>query len=100
MVVLHRERNPFVSEYTKMRADGKCDLCEKESPFKDKKGKPYLEEHHVIMLANGGPDQIYNTVALCPNCHKKMHILKDKRDFEKLQKVISKYLEEDNDKKI
>lgn len=98
VVVKHRDRNQFVSEYTKIRANGKCDLCQKEAPFKDSKGKPYLEEHHVITLANGGPDQIYNTVALCPNCHKKMHILKNKKDFEKLQKVILKYLEKDNDK--
>ncbi len=95
---IYRERNQFISEYTKNRANGICDLCGKEAPFKDKNGNPYLESHHVITLAEGGPDVIYNTVAICPNCHRKIHILKDKKDILKLQKVILKYLLNEEDK--
>ena len=72
-------------------------MCGKEAPFKDKSGKPYLESHHVIPLANNGPDAIYNTVAVCPNCHRKIHILNNKKDMKKLTNVIRKYLLDDND---
>lgn len=95
--VTYRERNPYVSEYTKKRANGICDLCGNKAPFNDKFGFPYLEEHHVITLADGGPDDIYNTVAICPNCHRKMHVLKRKRDLDKLQSKILDYLLSDND---
>ena len=93
----YRERNQYISEYTKERAKGICDLCGKEAPFKDKNGKPYLESHHVITLADGGPDAIYNTVAICPNCHRRIHVLKNKDDILLLQNVIYKYLLDDED---
>ncbi|MDD6277716.1 MAG: HNH endonuclease [Mycoplasma sp.] len=95
---IYRERNQYISEYTKERANGICDLCEKEAPFKDKNGRPYLESHHVITLAENGPDAIYNTVAICPNCHRKIHVLHQKEDIDKLSKVIMKYLLTDDDK--
>ena len=53
--------------------------------IKDKSGRPYLESHHVITLADNGPDAIYNTVAICPNCHRKMHVIDLKEDVEKLK---------------
>lgn len=95
---IYRERNQYISEYTKERANGICDLCEKKAPFKDKNGRPYLESHHVITLAENGPDAIYNTVAICPNCHRKIHVLHQKEDIDKLSKVIMKYLLTDDDK--
>lgn len=95
---IYRERNQFIAEYTKIRANGICDLCGKEAPFLDKNGKPYLESYHVITLANGGHDAIYNAVAICPNWHRKIHVLNNKADTEKLEKVISKYLLADEDK--
>ncbi len=54
-------------------------------------GVPYLEEHHVIPLNEGGDDSINNAVALCPNCHRKIHSLKDKKDINKLKIVIKEY---------
>ena len=94
---IYRERNQYISEFTKERAKGLCDLCGKEAPFNDKGGKPYLESHHVITLAENGPDAIYNTVAICPNCHRKIHVLNNKGDVEKLIKTIKNYLSDDND---
>lgn len=82
------ERNNYVSEFAKRRANGKCQLCKKTAPFKSKSGRPYLEAHHIIWLSNRGSDTLENTVALCPNCHKKMHIVADKHDIEQLKKVI------------
>lgn len=80
-------RDPYVSEYAKRLAAGKCDLCRQPAPFKDKQGKPYLETHHVIWLSKGGADSIDNTVALCPNCHRKMHIVDDPMDVRVLLRV-------------
>lgn len=95
----YRERNTIIAQYTKDRANGVCDLCGNPAPFYDKKGNPYLESHHVITLAEGGPDVIYNTVALCPNCHRKVHNLHSKADLRLLEKVILKYLLDDEDEK-
>lgn len=78
------ERNVYVSEYTKKRAGGYCQLCHSASPFLDKEGNPYLETHHIVWLSKGGKDTIDNTVALCPNCHRKMHILNLDEDVQKL----------------
>lgn len=79
------DRNSFVSEYAKRRANGICQLCEQLAPFKDKKGNPYLENHHIVWLSKGGEDTMKNTVALCPNCHRKMHTLNLEDDIKKLQ---------------
>lgn len=80
-------RNIYVAEYAKRIAKGKCDLCGKRAPFKDKYKKPYLEEHHVIWLSQGGTDTIDNTVALCPNCHRKMHVVANPNDVKKLMRI-------------
>jgi len=50
------------------------------APFNKKNGDPYLETYHVIWLAEGGDDSIENTVSLCPNCHRKMHVVNSKAD--------------------
>lgn len=77
-------RDPYIVEYTKRKANGRCQLCNKPAPFRDKEGNPYLESHHIVWLAQGGPDTLENSVALCPNCHRKMHVVNDKRDIKKL----------------
>lgn len=81
------ERNPYVTEYAKRRANGKCELCEEPAPFSNKNGEPYLETHHIIWLSKGGPDTIENTAALCPNCHRKMHVVESEEDIEKLKQI-------------
>lgn len=81
-------RSAYVVEYAKRLANGVCQLCDKPAPFKDKKGMPYLETHHIIWLARGGEDTIFNTVALCPNCHKCMHVLDLEQDKAKLLSKI------------
>ncbi len=87
-------RNQSIARYTKLKANGICELCEKPAPFFDKDGEPYLESHHVIWLERGGADSIDNTVALCPNCHKKMHVVEDKSDFNKLFTIAKKRAKE------
>jgi 5-methylcytosine-specific restriction enzyme A len=85
------DRDPYVSEYVKRRANGYCDLCGKPAPFVDKKGKPYLESHHIIWLSRDGEDTIYNTVALDPSCHRKMHVLDLEADVSNLLAKIKEY---------
>ena len=77
-------RNPDVAVWAKRRANGKCQLCDQPAPFEDRRGNPYLENHHLVWLSAGGEDTIENTVALCPNCHRKMHALNLKDDLRKL----------------
>ena len=78
------QRNEYVAEEARLRAAGICQLCELPAPFSNKSDQPYLEVHHVVWLAKGGDDSLENTVALCPNCHRKMHILDLPADKEKL----------------
>lgn len=83
-------RNQYVVEYTKMRANGHCELCKLKAPFTTLKKEPYLEVHHIDWLSKGGEDTVENTVALCPNCHKKMHILNSEKDVEVLLNIVKK----------
>ena len=84
-------RNQEVKRVTKERANGTCQLCLKRAPFIDNEGNPYLEVHHVEWLSKGGLDSTLNTVALCPNCHRKMHVLNEEADVKKLKDVLKNY---------
>ncbi len=67
------QRDPAVVAWVLRQANGKCECCSMDAPFLTASGKPYLEVHHLHTLANGGPDTVDNTVALCPNCHRAVH---------------------------
>jgi 5-methylcytosine-specific restriction protein A len=86
---LQYDRDPWVVEYAKRRANGVCQLCKESAPFNNNKGEPYLEVHHIVWLAKGGEDTPENTVALCPNCHRKMHVVDCKDDVNSLFKSVS-----------
>ena len=83
------KRNPFVSEYVKRLAKGICQLCQEKGPF-IKDGVPYLHCHHIEYLSQGGKDVIENCIALCPNCHARIHELELPDDKEKLLKIVEK----------
>ncbi|WP_291891674.1 HNH endonuclease signature motif containing protein [Maricaulis sp.] len=53
-------------------ADGACRKCGAPG-FKMPNGRRYLETHHIIPLSEGGPDDITNVIAICPNDHKEAH---------------------------
>jgi 5-methylcytosine-specific restriction protein A len=89
VITTQRTRDPYVIEHTKRRAKGICQLCGNTAPFNNKKDEPFLEVHHIEWLARDGDDSISNTVALCPNCHRKMHILDRAEDKRFLQSQIS-----------
>jgi len=65
-------------------------LCNNVAPFVSKNGVPYLECHHIEFLSKGGKDEVRNGVALCPNCHAKMHNLNLLSDQEKLKDIAEK----------
>lgn len=80
------DRNQLVVEYAKRKAKGICQLCGEKAPF-SVKAQPFLEVHHIEWLSKGGKDTIENVVALCPNCHRKMHLVDSKKDVEYLKKI-------------
>lgn len=77
------ERDPKVKAWVLKRANGTCEMCQNDAPFKKENGEPYLEVHHVLPLSEGGSDTIKNTVAVCPNCHMKFHYCAEKMDLRK-----------------
>ena len=92
VVYKSKKRNPYVAEYYRRRANGICDLCGEESPIIKSDGSRYLESHHIKWLSEGGLDDVTNVVALCPNCHKKVHIEKRKEDITFLKRRAKGYL--------
>lgn len=67
-------RNPDVIAEVLLRANGTCEECLASAPFiRAASNTPYLEVHHRIMLSAGGEDTVANAVALCPNCHRRLH---------------------------
>ena len=67
-------RSPLVVAITLLRADWKCEIATCTSPrFEDKDGVPLVEVHHLRRLADGGPDEISNTVCVCANHHRALH---------------------------
>ena len=82
-------RDPYIAELAKRESNGICRLCGMEAPFVTSEGKPYLETHHIKWLSEGGTDTIENTVAVCPNCHRKLHILNAPEDVEFLKSLRS-----------
>jgi 5-methylcytosine-specific restriction protein A len=67
-------RNPDVVAEVLERANGVCEACGNDAPFKrTKDGTPFLEVHHKKRLADDGDDTVENAIALCPNCHRKQH---------------------------
>jgi len=76
---------PLVPEYKEQKSAGICQFCDRPAPFRSPDGEPYLEPHHIIPLAEGGRDSRENIVALCPNCHRKMHVLHLPEDVTRLK---------------
>jgi hypothetical protein len=57
-----------------IRANGNCEECHSPAPFlRANDNKPYLEVHHRTLLSAGGEDTVANAIAVCPNCHRKLH---------------------------
>lgn len=70
--VYHRSRK--VRDWVLSYAKGTCESCLKRGPFQLSDGSWFLEVHHVKYLSQGGSDTIQNCVAICPNCHRELHM--------------------------
>lgn len=86
-------RSVFIKEYARRVSNGVCQLCDKDAPFRDKHGNPFLEVHHIQYLSEGGSDSMENVVALCPNCHRRIHQLQLEADLIKLLEKAKTNLE-------
>ncbi len=65
-----RRFNAAQARYLFERAAGRCEDC----------GSPLGNEwpaHHVLEHAKGGPTEVWNGRALCPECHKRTHMTND-----------------------
>ncbi len=87
-------RSKAIKIYVKKRADGIYEGCGKEAPFVTPQGRPYLESHHVRRVSDGGPDYPRWVIALCPNCHRRVHHGQDGEEYneqlgQKLGKIES-----------
>lgn len=68
-------RDPKVVAYVLKRADGTCECCSQPAPFvRSSDETPFLEVHHLERLADGGADTVANACAVCPNCHRELHL--------------------------
>jgi hypothetical protein len=93
--VIQYERDLAVRAWVLKQAAGECECCLGSAPFRGMDGQPFLEVHHVRGLADGGTDTVSNTVALCPNCHRRLHHGVDaSQAVERLYKQIGRLLKE------
>ena len=87
-VVLVRRRSQAIRAYVLKRANGTCEGCGRPAPFHTAANLPYLEPHHTLRLADGGPDAPEHVIALCPNCHLRAHYAENSHEFN--QALIAK----------
>ena len=85
-------RSAAVRDAVLRRANGVCEYCGLPG-FKTASGAIFLETHHVIALADNGPDQEWNVVGVCPTDHRRAHLGDDhaaiRRAF--IELLIKKY---------
>lgn len=79
-------RSDPVQRFARRMADGVCRGCDREAPFVDENGEPFLEVHHLHRRSDGGADHPDNVIAICPNCHRRVHHGRDGDQFN--QKLI------------
>ena len=68
------DRDPIVVALRKRLADYRCEVdgCQSEQ-FLTESGELFIEVHHLVPLADGGPDILGNTAAVCPTHHRLLH---------------------------
>lgn len=74
-------RSQAVHAYVLRRAEGTCEGCGDPAPFTKRSGRPYLEPHHIRRRADAGPDHPRWVIALCPNCHRRVHYGRGGKDY-------------------
>lgn len=77
-------RDKSIVEKRLSLAQGVCELCKRYTDDKDVSLPYSLEVHHIIPLSGGGQDHLQNTAALCPNCHRRIHLQNRQADVDAL----------------
>lgn len=88
--VIDYVRQFYISNYKDTDGLIKCDCCGKKTFLSKSNNESFLEFHHLIPFNDenaNGPDHYLNLVGLCPNCHKKIHHIKEE-ELEQLHKDI------------
>lgn len=68
------DRSPLVIAIAKMRANFSCEVPNCTHPqFRNIRGDPYCEVHHIRPLSDGGDDTLENAACLCPSHHREAH---------------------------
>lgn len=79
-----KESIKLIVDFTK----NSCELCGYKSPVQD---SGFLEVHYIKWLSRGGEPTVDNMVMLCPNCHRKLHLLNDENDVKILGETARKH---------
>ncbi|SEM53269.1 HNH endonuclease [Halomonas caseinilytica] len=84
------KRDTEVMVAAKERAGYRCEYpgCTWR-PFRDAAGYSYVETHHIVPLAVGGPDSLENCAALCPGCHRRAHLSSPEEQIEMKQTLLA-----------
>lgn len=77
-------RSDEVVKYAKAVSEGACSLC--KCVF-EREPQRFLDCHHIVFLRDGGEDTRENVVAVCPNCHRKLHLRSCKKTVAMLKSL-------------
>jgi 5-methylcytosine-specific restriction protein A len=88
-VIETKKRSEAVKIFALKKANGICQGCKQPAPFITSENKDYLEVHHLTRLSDGGPDHPDHTIALCPNCHRRVHFGIDGVEFNNQLKLLN-----------
>lgn len=88
------KRNPIVRKKVLQDALGFCQIDNEHETFISRTGElPYLEVHHLIPMMYQASyeinlDMVDNMIAICPNCHRKLHYSVKDDEYEQLVKKL------------
>lgn len=73
------KRDPERAKSAILLNDYKCEFNLSHETFINRKGKPYMEAHHLVPMSaqktfSYSLDVTVNIVSLCPNCHRAIHL--------------------------
>lgn len=90
------QRNPKVGAAALNHASFSCEIDPRHSTFiSNTTGKPYVEAHHLIPFGSQPKfkfslDVTANIVALCPNCHRRLHHGKGDARIKEIESLFKK----------
>ena len=71
-------RNRARVRQVKEEAGYRCQRCYTATAWTTEQNVPYVEVHHIIALGKDGFDNPKNMIALCSDCHRYLHLGRDR----------------------